>query len=225
MIYRVAKDRNYSVISNNYLKDKNLSFGSIGLMTLLLSFKDDTEFSLKLISNVSGKSEKIVSKYINELKKNFYVSIDKCNSRYGFYYKYNVYEDKRLNPKYSPDDQTPSWENPRWMEDTLYISTIIKQDKKDKTNLTNLTKYILNVGLINKDDINLYRYNDFFNAIINKYEYEYITKAVTYTTTHIIKNNFKDENNKSIKNLLVYFKSSVISNIEKLSEDIDSLWD
>lgn len=70
----------------------------------------------------------------------------------------------------------------------------------------------------------MYRYNDFFYKIVNMYEYEYITKAVTYTTTHIIKNNFKDENNNYIKNLLVYFKSSVISNIEKLSKDIDSLW-
>ena len=104
MIYRVIKDRNYSIISNNYLKDNNLSFGAIGLMTLILSFKDNTEFSLNLLSKVSGKSEKIVSKYINELKRNNYVDISKCNSRYGFYYKYNVYEDKSLNPKYSPGD-------------------------------------------------------------------------------------------------------------------------
>lgn len=69
MIYRIVKEKNYTIIDNDYLKDKNLSFGAIGLMTLLLSFKDDTKFSKEFISKVSGKSVKLVTKYLNELKK------------------------------------------------------------------------------------------------------------------------------------------------------------
>lgn len=43
MIFRTVKDRNYMIVSNDtYMKDKELSFGAIGLMTILLSCKDDT---------------------------------------------------------------------------------------------------------------------------------------------------------------------------------------
>ena len=45
-IYRIVKECNYTIIDNDYLKDKNLSFGAIGLMTLLLSFKDNTKFMM-----------------------------------------------------------------------------------------------------------------------------------------------------------------------------------
>ena len=85
-IFRTVKDNNYTVISNTYLKDENLSFGAIGLMTILLSCKDDTKFSVSLISKISHKSNKVVTKYLNELKRNKYVYVKKKNTRDGFKY-------------------------------------------------------------------------------------------------------------------------------------------
>ena len=95
-IYRIIKENNYTIIDNDYLKDKSLSFGAIGLMTLLLSFKDDTKFNLKLISLVSGKSIKIVTKYLNELKRNNYVNVKRYTTKDGYYYDYFIYESKTL---------------------------------------------------------------------------------------------------------------------------------
>ena len=70
MIFRTVKDKNYMIVSNDtYMKDKELSFGAIGLMTILLSCEDDTNFSLNFINIISGKISKIVTKYLNELKK------------------------------------------------------------------------------------------------------------------------------------------------------------
>lgn len=41
MIFRTVKDKNYMIVSNDtYMKDKELSFGTIGLMTILLSCRD-----------------------------------------------------------------------------------------------------------------------------------------------------------------------------------------
>lgn len=102
-IFRVSKDKNYTIIDNQYLKDEDLSFGSIGLMTIILSCKDDTKFSLKLISITTEKSIKLVTKYLNELKKSYYINVIKHNSKDGYYYDYFVYESKQLNPNYTPD--------------------------------------------------------------------------------------------------------------------------
>ena len=46
-------------------------------------------------------------------------------------------------------------------------------------------------------------------------DYKKVIKSVTYTTNHIIKSKFKDEEYKDIKDLLNYFKVSVKSNINR----------
>ena len=69
MIFRTIKDKNYMIVSNDtYMKDKELGFGAIGLMTILLSCKDATNFSLNFISVITCKRPKVVTKYLNELK-------------------------------------------------------------------------------------------------------------------------------------------------------------
>lgn len=89
------------IVSNDtYMKDKQLSFGAIGLMTILLSCKDDTNFSLNFISIITGKSPKVVTKYLNELKKHHYIYVNKENSKDGFIYSYFIYESKIFNPYY-----------------------------------------------------------------------------------------------------------------------------
>ena len=59
MIFRTVKDKNYMIVSNDtYMKDKELSFDVICLITILLSCKDDTNFSLNFISIITGKNKK-----------------------------------------------------------------------------------------------------------------------------------------------------------------------
>ena len=236
MIYRIVKEKNYTIIDNDYLKDKNLSFGAIGLMTLLLSFKDDTKFSKELISKVSGKSVKLVTKYLNELKKNNYVIIKRYTTKDGYYYDYFIYESNTFNPNFNSKSQCAQNQTLESQpigsqyigNGTNIINTILKQDKiidKTKLDLCHLTEYIIDNGLIEINDMKLFYYDDFLKNLLNREEYKKVLKSVSYTTNHIIKNNFKDENNKDIKDLLSYFKVSVKSNIDRqyLNED-ENIW-
>lgn len=115
MIFRTVEDKNYMIVSNDiYMKDKELSFGAIGLMIILLSCKDATNFSLNFISIITGKSPNAVTKYLNELKKHYYIYVNKENSKDGFIYSCFIYESKTFNPYYihnSPDAQNPPWES------------------------------------------------------------------------------------------------------------------
>lgn len=219
MIYRTIKDKNYSIIDNKYLTDKDLSLGAIGLMTIILKCKDDTKFSMNLISVISGKSVKVLTKYVNELKKHYYINVKKYNTKDGFNYDYFIYENNEFNPKFkkdSPDTQNPIWESPS-LDKGIYYNNYNKQDKIDKTNfeLSNITEYIVNKGLIKLNDMELFAYDDFIKELLITQNYKKLVKSISYTTNHIIKNKFLDSNDKPIKNLFNYFKSSVISNIER----------
>ncbi len=238
-IYRIVKENNYTIIDNDYLKDKNLSFGAIGLMTLLLSFKDDTKFNLKLISMVSGKSIKVVTKYLNELKRNNYVNVKRYTTKDGYYYDYFIYENNTLNPNFINKSQCTQNQTLESQyigsqcigNGTNITNTIYKQDKiidKTKLNLSHLTEFIIDKGLIDINDISLFAYDKYLQGLINKENYEKVLKSVTYTTNHIIRNNFKDEEDNDIKDLFNYFKVSVKNNINKQynNEEIEEngLW-
>ena len=175
-IYRIVKECNYTIIDNDYLKDKNLSFGAIGLMTLLLSFKDDTKFNLKLISMVSGKSIKVVTKYLNELKRNNYVNVKRYTTKDGYYYDYFIYESKTFSPNFKDDtqyDQNETLES-QPIGKNITNNNYIKQDKiidKTKLDLCHLTEYIVDSGLININDMSLFYYDDFLRENTNNPNY------------------------------------------------------
>ena len=44
-IFRVEKNKNYTVISNYHLRDKNLSLRTIGLLSIILSLPEDWDYS------------------------------------------------------------------------------------------------------------------------------------------------------------------------------------
>ena len=46
-IFRVVKDKNYTIVNNDYLKNKNLRVDSIGLLTIILSLPSDFNITMK----------------------------------------------------------------------------------------------------------------------------------------------------------------------------------
>ena len=56
-IFRVVKDKNYTIVNNEYLKNKNLRVDSIGLLTIILSLPSDFNITMKgLISLTHQKA-------------------------------------------------------------------------------------------------------------------------------------------------------------------------
>ncbi|MBP3445548.1 MAG: helix-turn-helix domain-containing protein [Bacilli bacterium] len=90
---RIIKNKDYSVISNYHLKDKNLSFKAKGLLSFMLSLPDDWNYSIKGISSLSKESEKTVRTILKELESKKYLIIEKKQNTKGhFIYEYFIYE-------------------------------------------------------------------------------------------------------------------------------------
>lgn len=94
---RVHKTKNYTVMSNTHLRDKNLSLKAKGLLSVMLSLPDNWDYSIAGLVAISKENETAVKSALSELKDNNYVVVTKENptkSNGGrIKYTYEVYEE------------------------------------------------------------------------------------------------------------------------------------
>ena len=95
-IFRVNKNKNYTVMSNYHLKDANMSFKAKGMLSMMLSLPDDWDYSIKGIASISKENEKAIKIILNELKELGYLRITKLKpneTKSGrIEYIYDIYE-------------------------------------------------------------------------------------------------------------------------------------
>lgn len=245
-IFRVIKDKNYSIVSNDYIRDKNLKLESIGLLTIVLSLPPDFKVTMNSLMSVTNKNYRSIKNILNDLKDNGYLIVNKQRDEKGyFFFDYIFFESKRLNPLYTfyPVDNSnqpvenasqtnyPLPTNEPVVEDDDYINTI-NYNKIDidinKLNLCFLTEYIVEWDFIKINDINLFGYNDYLTKLLkeNKDDSKLVIKVVAYVVKRIKSNKYLDEEGDKILNLLTYFIGSVNNNLQMLrNRENINLWD
>ena len=72
-IVRIQKSKNYSIISNKIIRNKELSLKAKGLMTLILSLPDNWELSVNGLVKIVKESKNTVYSILKELNKKGYV--------------------------------------------------------------------------------------------------------------------------------------------------------
>ena len=58
--FRVNKNRDYTVMSNHHLRDRNLSLRAIGLLSKMLSLPDDWDYSVSGLVAICQESKNII---------------------------------------------------------------------------------------------------------------------------------------------------------------------
>ncbi len=67
-VYRVNKNRGYTVMANYHLRDKTLSLKAVGLLSKMLSFNDGWQFSTKGLSMICKEGPDAVLAALRELE-------------------------------------------------------------------------------------------------------------------------------------------------------------
>ena len=67
-VYRVNKNRGYTVMANYHLRDKTLSLKAVGLLSKMLSFNDGWQFSTKGLSAICKEGPDAVLAALRELE-------------------------------------------------------------------------------------------------------------------------------------------------------------
>ncbi len=108
-VIRVHKNKNFTVMSNTHLRDKNLSLKAKGLLSVMLSLPDNWDYSIAGLCAICKENETAVKSALNELKKSMYVIVerkDPTKENGGrIKYEYEVYEEPQIEKKQKEEKQ------------------------------------------------------------------------------------------------------------------------
>lgn len=76
-VFRVQKETNYTVISNNLLRNKNLSLKAIGLMSKVLSLPENWEYSISGLVSICKENKSAIESTLKELQEHGYLVVNK----------------------------------------------------------------------------------------------------------------------------------------------------
>lgn len=230
-VFKIEKSKNYTVMSNYHLRDKNLSYKAKGLLSFMLSLPEDWDYSINGLVSISKEGVKAIRNILQELQRYGYLVIEKKQNEIGqFEYEYLIYE--------QPDTQKGDMDLGDVEKDTQIntneINTNNKIDKDDKTKISSffvaeehniLTLELINRGYINEEDIQVFYYDDLFKELLQNNSYKDLVQIIHYIVPRVVSREFKDEDGNYIKNKFGYFKNAIIGNINRLNIDADDLWD
>ncbi|MCI8347393.1 MAG: helix-turn-helix domain-containing protein [Bacilli bacterium] len=241
-VFKIEKTKDFTIMSNYHLRDRNLSFKAKGLLSFMLSLPPDWDYSLKGLCAISKENRDAIRSTLKELQDNHYLEIEKVRGNKGYFeYNYLIYEKPHIidrDNESSPDMENPPLDNPN-MEEQLQINTNKQNnkrqiDKDDKTipsffvaeehNI--LTLELIDRGYITEEDTQIFYYDKLFENLLEEdNSYKDLIQIIHYIVPRVTKRNFIDEDGNVIENKFGYFKSSIISNINKLKNPIENLWE
>lgn len=94
--FKVNKTKDYTIMSNYHLKEKNMSLKAKGLLSVMLSLPEDWDYSIAGLVAISLENETSIKSSLSELKQFGYLEVIKLmpnESKNGrIDYVYNIYE-------------------------------------------------------------------------------------------------------------------------------------
>jgi len=92
-IFRVEKNREFVVMSNKFLREKEMSLKAKGLLALCLALPDDWNYSLNGLCAICKESQTSIRSALKELETFNYLKRNrKQNEKGHFIYEYVIYE-------------------------------------------------------------------------------------------------------------------------------------
>ena len=127
-VFRIEKTRDYTVMSNHHLKNKNLSLKAKGLMSLLLSLPDNWVHTMAGLAQISVEGVDAIRQALNELEKEGYVIRHRIRNNRGRLaeMEYVVYENPPTAEVAEPLAETASVSEEPMLEEPILDSPILE---------------------------------------------------------------------------------------------------
>lgn len=241
-VFKVEKTKNFTIMSNHHLQNKNLSLKAKGLLSYMLSLPSDWDYSLAGLVANSKESKTSIRNTLTELKENHYLSVTKLypnqTKSKKIEYIYNIYEEPHLEPDIQKQDTENQYLDFQSLENDTQLNTN-KQSIKEQTDKIDKTKNrifeanhnFLTIDLIDRKyitaydtDTDIYNYDKLSESLLNEYEIKEILTILHYIISRVLDRDFVDENGEKIVNKFGYLKNSILNNIDKLKNN-ELEWD
>jgi hypothetical protein len=213
-VYRVVKDKNFTVMNNHHLQNTRLGLKAKGLQSLMLSFPDTWEFSIYGLARLIPDGIDSIRTAMRLLEKEGYVIKEQIRSNNGRMSgnKYTIYEVPQMGNIPSPSLDFPATVNPTTEKPTAEKSTTenptqlnTKLLNKKESNKNQSIPILSNHGMRKERKEN----TDYFEIIKSNIEYDWLIEA------HPTKREMIDE----MANLIAETVMSQKANITISSDD------
>ena len=146
-VFRVERNKGYTVMSNHHLRNKELTLKAKGLLSQMLSLPEDWDYTLAGLSHINRESIDAIRTAVWELEKAGYITRRQGRDEKGKMtaIEYTIYEQPQ-----PPLSDNPTLENPTPGEPILENPTT---DKPTTENPTQLNKDIQRTDLPKKEKI------------------------------------------------------------------------
>ena len=147
-VFRVEKNKGYTVMSNHHLRNKELTLKAKGLLSQMLSLPENWDYTLAGLSHINKESIDAIRTAVLELEKAGYIKRSQGRDKKGKMtaITYTIYEQP-----ISPVLDQPVLENPTSDKPTLEKP---KTDNPTSENPMQLNKDIQKTDLSRKEEIN-----------------------------------------------------------------------
>ena len=127
-VFRVEKNRGYTVMSNHHLRNKALSLKAKGLLSQMLSLPEDWDYTLKGLSLINRESIDAIRTAVWELEKAGYIRREQGRDPKGKMADtvYTIYEQPVLE---NPTSDNPSSGNPTQLNKDIQTTYLPKTEK------------------------------------------------------------------------------------------------
>ena len=152
-VFRVEKNKGYTVMSNHHLRNKELSLKAKGLLSQMLSLPEDWDYTLAGLSLINRESIDAIRTAVWELEKAGYITRRQGRDEKGKMtaIEYTIYEQPQPPALDCPALDCPVLENPTADKPILENPT---PDNPTSENPTQLNKEIQKTNLPNKEKLN-----------------------------------------------------------------------
>lgn len=164
-VIRVHKTKDFTVMSNFHLSDRNLSWKAKGMLSVMLSLPENWDYSVLGLTSLSTDGKNSTANGLSELETNGYVKRTRAVDARGRFagYDYDIYEIPQvINPlTENPNTENPNTDNPTTENPPQY-----------NTNKSNTQKQ--NTDLIEKEERKSKAAANSFDLLIEDYLSTYI---------------------------------------------------
>ena len=182
--FKVEKTKDFTVMSNNHLRNRNLSLKAKGLQSLMLSLPDNWNYTLKGLISICKDGQSSVTSALKELEEFGYLKRVRLHDKAGKFagWQYIVYETPYLeNPNLdNPNTANPNSEKPN-LENPLQSNT-----NKSNTYLSN-TQSINHSSNSKHQQRNVENYKEVVENIKEQIDYVLLKEKICRLYIHILK--------------------------------------
>lgn len=116
-VFRVEKNKGYTVMSNHHLRNHTLSLKAKGLLSQMLSLPEDWDYTLKGLAQINRESIDAIREAMRELEQAGYITLSRERDARGCLRGtiYTIYE----QPQTQPEPEKPAQAVPALVQPTL----------------------------------------------------------------------------------------------------------